>query len=136
MNSGNVYLKKAVPFLFLFMFVNTLAIVFGKTLDAKKIDHTVIIAANIILFIIALITLALHTKSVKSSNPNMFTNSVMGATMLKLIIAGGCVLAYVTIAGKNRSTMAVIISMVLYLVYTFMEVMIALQLNKKKNAGN
>ncbi len=135
MNSDS-FLKKASPFTLLFVIVNAVTLICGRRLETAKIDQNVILVANGVLFFIALITLALHLKSIKSSNPNMFTNSVMGATMLKLVIVGSCVLAYVTIAGKNKSAVAVIISMGLYLVYTFMEVMIALQLNKKKNASN
>ncbi len=135
-NSSNTFLKKAVPFIYLFIILNTTLLLFGKKLDAIKIDHIVVIGANILLFFISIITLAMHLKAVKNSNPNVFSRSIMGGMIIKLFGLGAAVVIYLIQAGKDMSVYAIFVSMFLYVLYTFLEVKIALQLNQKPNANN
>ncbi|MBC7721791.1 MAG: hypothetical protein H7068_07170 [Pedobacter sp.] len=135
-NSSNTFLKKALPFVYLFIILNTIFLLFGKKLDAIKIDHVVVIGANILLFLISIITLIMHLKAVKNSNPNVFSRSIMGGMIIKLFGLGAAVVIYLIQAGKDMSVYAIFVSMFLYVLYTFLEVKIALQLNQKPNANN
>jgi len=110
--------------------------IWAASLDALKIDHIVVIVANSLLFGIAAFTMSMHVKAIKNPNPNVFARSVMGGTVIKLFVLGAAVLIYLAAAGKNRSIYAVFVAMGLYIIYSIMEVRIALQLNKKKDAGN
>lgn len=135
-NSSNTFLKKALPFIYLFITLNTICLLFGKKLDAIKIDHLVVIGANILLFLISIITLTMHLKAVKNANPNVFSRSIMGGMIIKLFGLGAGLVIYLIQAGKNISVYAIFVSMFLYVLYTFLEVKIALQLNQKPNANN
>ncbi|MFC4230427.1 hypothetical protein ACFOW1_00890 [Parasediminibacterium paludis] len=127
---------KEKSILILFVLVTILALAFGAQLDAMKINHWVILGANLLLFAISMFTLFMHQASVKSANPKAFINSVMVGMIVKLLVIGAAILLYVNKASGNKSVYAVYTGMFLYLVYTVLEVKIALQLNKKPNANN
>ena len=135
-NSSNIFLKKALPFVYLFIILNTIFLLFGNKLDAIKIDHFVVMGANILLFLISIVTLSMHLKAVKNPNPNVFSRSIMGGMIIKLFGLGAAVVIYLIQAGKDMSVYAIFASMFLYVLYTFLEVKIALQLNQKPNANN
>ncbi len=135
-NSSNTFSKKALPFVYLFIILNTIFLLFGNKLDAIKIDHFVVIGANILLFLISIITLIMHSKAIKNPNPNVFSRSIMGGMIIKLFGLGAAVVIYLIQAGKDMSVYAIFASMFLYVLYTFLEVKIALQLNQKPNANN
>ena len=135
-NLSNTFLKKALPFCSLFVGLTVLTLSFWKPLKAANINPSVIIGANILLFLISIITLVMHLKAVKNSNPNVFSRSIMGGMIIKLFGLGAAVVIYLLQAGKNMSVYAIFASMFLYVLYTFLEVKIALQLNQKPNANN
>ena len=132
----NIFLKKAVPFIVFFSSVMLLLLVFSPQLKAIKINTNVVMVANTLLFFIALITLLIHIQSLKSTNARQFVNSVMLSMLIKFVVIGIAVLVYAYKAGSGKSIFAIYTSMLLYIFYTFIEVKIALQLNKKPNANN
>ena len=120
----------------IFIVVNSAAIAAGSWLDAKHIDHVVLIGANSLLFVIGVVSLMMHSKALQDKNPNVFVRSIMAATFIKLMIIAGAVIIYALAAGANRSIGAVVAGMGLYIVYTFAEVRAALRLNKFKDGSN
>ncbi len=125
------FLTLIAPLAFIYTITTGLFIAFGSVLDSYTINHTVLISANTLLFIISLIIVAMNKKAIKNSNPHVFSRSVMGGTVLKLFVLGIAAVLYLLIAGNNRSVYAIFVSMLLYIPYTIMEVKIALLLNKK-----
>ncbi len=136
MTSKNYFLQTIKPFFFLFICVLIVALAFGAQLDALKINHWVIFVANIILFGISCFTIFLHSASSKSANPKSFINIIMVGMIIKMLVIGATILLCVVKSGANKSIFGIYISMFLYLIYTSLEVKIALQLNKKPNANN
>jgi Kef-type K+ transport system membrane component KefB len=61
---------------------------------------------------------------------------VMSAVVLKLFVLGTAAFLYLYISGEQKSVNALFIGMALYLVYTWLEVKISMQLNPPKNGGN
>ena len=134
--SQPTFSKLAFPFVSLFIIITIVCFAFATQLDALKINHWVFFVANIILFFVAIITMLMHKMSVKNSNPRAFTNGVMTSMVIKLFVIGTAVLVYASKAGAGKSVYGVYAGMVLYLIYTALEVKIALQMNKKPNANN
>ena len=126
------FAKRILPLFFVFVIVNSLILWFQPQLDHKKIDALVVFTANCLLFTLGILSLAMHLRALNKTNPNVFLRSVMGATMLKLLVLGGAALVYLFIAGKERSVYAVLAGMVLYVVYTVLEIRITLKMNQKK----
>lgn len=100
--------------------------------DGYGINHTVVTMGNLLLFGLSAITLSMHFKAIKNPNPNVFSASVMGSTVIKLFVLGIATVIYLIIAGKEKSILAIVAGMVLYVIYTVLDVKSALLLNKKQ----
>jgi hypothetical protein len=124
------------PVIIVFLLINALCICFGNWLDEKKINHAVLIYANLILFIITLIVCYIHVRSLANSNPHAFVRGVMLSSFIKLMAIAVSVVIYLIAAGENRSIFAVAVAMGFYVVYTVLEVSGAMKINRKKNAQN
>ena len=57
-----------------------------------------------------------------NNNPNAMVRSVMLGTLLKMIVFAGAALVYATQKKGPVGILTLIISMVLYLIYTFLEI--------------
>lgn len=125
-----IFIKPVIVFLA----VNLVCLLTGSTLSAWKIDPRVLMAANLLLFIMAIVIINIMLKAMKNSNPNVFIRTVMGGTFIKLLILATAALIYIFVAGENRSVYGVVTSLLLYIIYTVVETKTILQLNKKQNA--
>ncbi len=125
----NTYL----PLVFIFIAINAFCLIFKERLDERGVDHSVVQGANLILFSLAVVSAFMHYRAVSNSNPHAFVRSIMGATVLKLIIIAGSVFIYLYFSGSNKSIYAVLTGMGLYIIYTIFEVAGAFRLNKHSN---
>ena len=119
------------PMLVFFLLVNSFCFLFKDWLDAKAIDHMVVIIANCILFILSLFTFLIHKRSAQNTNPHVFVRSVMAGTFIKLIVIAGAVTAYLITVGEHKSVYGIVAGIGLYFVYTFIEVKSTSRLNKE-----
>ncbi len=128
--------KLYLPLIILFVIINAISIVFKSFMVKHHIDNAVVISANTLLFFISLISLYMQLKSVNNPNPHAMVRGVMGSVVLKLFVLGTAAFLYLYAAGETKSVNALFISMALYLIYTWLEVRLALQLNPPKNGSN
>jgi hypothetical protein len=128
--------KLYLPLLLLFVFVNANSLVFKAFMERHQIDNGVVIAANTLLFLISILSLFMQLKSVNNPNPHAMVRGVMGSVVLKLFVLGTAAFIYLYAAGESKSVNALFVSMALYLLYTWVEVRLALQLNPPKNGSN
>ena len=126
------FAKKMLPLFFLFIIVNSVVLVFQQRLESFKIDPFVVFTANCLLFVLSVLTLAMHVRALNKTNPNVFIRSVMGATMIKMLVLASSAMIYLFMVGKNRSVYGVFTSVLLYIIYMVLEIRIALKLNQKK----
>ncbi|MBN9297603.1 MAG: hypothetical protein J0I41_11355 [Filimonas sp.] len=127
--------KEYIPLFIIFILVNTICLIYTTALVQKGFDPLVIQGANLILFVLALIGAFMHNRAVKSNNPHAFVRSIMSAMVLKLFVIGASVFIYLYLAGAQRNVKGIVIGMVLYILYSILEVKGAYSLNKEKN-GN
>jgi hypothetical protein len=125
------FFKLILPFFTLFNIINIIFIIFSEKWDALHINHTVVIFGNALFFALALLSLWLHITASKNPNPNILVRSVMGSTLIKMLMTAIVVLIYTKMMKENKSTWGVIGGMVVYLFYMLLEVKIALRMNKK-----
>ncbi|HEX6916252.1 MAG TPA: hypothetical protein VF145_13475 [Chitinophagaceae bacterium] len=112
----------------------SLAVFFLKDqLGVWKIDYRVVLAANVLLFILGVVSLSLHIRALTKPNPNVFVRSVMLANIIKLFTLASVALVYIKSAGK-ASANAVFVSLFLYIVYTWVEKRATVQLSKSKKS--
>lgn len=126
-----------LPLVILFIVLNALFITSKKFLLKYNIDQEVILIANLLMFILSMLAIIMHRKSIKNPNPNVFARSIMGATVLKLfVLASAAIIYFIAAAGSARNVNAVFGGMVLYVLYSILEVRIALLLNKHRDEVN
>jgi hypothetical protein len=75
-------------------------------LDSIKVNHSVVIFGNALLFLLAMISLQLHMSASKKENPNVLVRSIMMSTFLKMILIAVSVLIYVKMAKETKSKWA------------------------------
>jgi RsiW-degrading membrane proteinase PrsW (M82 family) len=118
------------PLIVLFVLTTGLFIVFGSRMEAKKIDQNVVLAANLILFIVTLVNLYFQSKNLQNPNSAAVIRGVMAGTFIKLLVLAAAVIIYLVAAGEGRSINAVFVGMALYVIYTWLEVKISLKLKR------
>ena len=131
--------KKQVflPFVLVFLVVNLVALGFTGLLKGWKIDNKVVIGANILLFLISIYNCVQHLKVIKSTNPHAMVRGVMGSTVIKLFVLGAAAFIYLYNAGEQININGLFIGMGLYILYTWMDVRVALIVKpEKKDVSN
>ena len=126
--------KFIITIAFIFFATSILFLILKKTFVQWDIDTTVLMAANILLFIISIATSMLQRKALNNSNPNVFMRSVMLGMMIKMFVCAGAVIVYVLMDPNSFNGTAIFIFMLLYVVYLVAEVGAIMKLNKRTNA--
>ncbi len=128
---SNTYL----PLVFIFVAVNALCVIFNNKLDEWGVNHLVVQGANLLLFLLMFTSAYLHFKALYKPNPHAFLRSVLTATVLKLFVIAGAAVIYLLAAGEKKSVYAIIAGLLLYIVYTTVELRGIFKLNKQTNNG-
>jgi hypothetical protein len=127
--------KPFSPVILLFIILNALFLTGRNTLERWNVDQKVLIAGNVLLFVITLVSFLLAQRGLKSSNTHVFIRAVIGSIMIKLFVSIIAAFIYISIFKKQINKPALFTCMGLYLIYTFMEVSILTkQLKLKSNA--
>lgn len=126
--------KAFIPLILILVIFSVIPAVFAGTLHRYHIDEKVIIGANILFFLLSIITFSLQQKAMTNKNAHAFVRAVTGAMLLKMIVCVIAVILYVYASGDNFNKRAIFASLVLYLVYLFSEVLIVMKMNKKQHA--
>ena len=128
----NEYRKLTRPLVIVYIVTTALFLALRSRLEMIKMDVTVLICANLLLFTVSMLILYLQMKNLSNPNPNAMVRGVIGGTFIKLFALGAAVIIYLLAAGPNRSINAVFAGMGLYIIYTWLEVKISLRLTAKK----
>jgi hypothetical protein len=126
-------LRKALrPIWLLFIVVNFMGLVFYKQLKTAGIDADVLIAGNIFVFNLTIVSFYMLNRGLNAKTTFNFMSAVYGSFLMKLVVGAGAVVLYVLYAGEQKNLPAVFASMFLYLFYTFLEIKGLLELLKQK----
>jgi hypothetical protein len=123
------------PLILLFVFLTAFFVTAKNWLTRYNINQDVLIIGNLLLFVVTIVSCFLFLRSIQSSNPNSFVRAMYGSFILKFFLIAIVAFVYIIITKKNVNKPALITCMVLYMIYTFIEVSVLLKLMKKnKNA--
>ena len=117
--------------------VSSLFIVAARTLLSEKgFDYRVLLAGNVLLVGVTAVSFYLYTKTLRNNNPHAFVRVMYGSLLIKMFACLLATLIYAWIAGGGVSRNAIFGCFGLYIIYTWLEVKILMQLSKKspKNA--
>jgi hypothetical protein len=128
--------KIFLPLVLVFVVVNLLALLLGSVFKTWNVDPLVVAGANCLLFFISMYNAFQHLKAMAQTNPHKMVRGVMGSTVLKLFVLGTAAFIYLYNSGENRNVNGLFISMGLYILYTWLDVRIALKGNPVKKDGS
>jgi hypothetical protein len=123
--------KVLQPVVVLFVLVNVLCAILFRWLPSVGMDPIVLLAGNLLVFVLTLLSCYLMKNGLTATSTTGFLSSVYGSFIMKLFFVGLVVVVYVKLSGDQMNVPAVFTSMVLYLLYTFIEVKGLLLLVKK-----
>ncbi|MCE2824904.1 MAG: hypothetical protein WBH12_00610 [Sediminibacterium sp.] len=129
---SNSEFKLLYPITGLFVFVASMIQIGEQELIKYKFVPTVIMSANVLLFVVTLLGLFALINASKNPNPNVLVRTVMMAMGLRLLGIAVAVLLYMKLAGAAISPRSVYAGFALYPLYTWLEIRLFLKLNVKK----
>ncbi len=122
------------PLVITFLILSVLILLTKIFYREGSVDHGVLIGSNCLFFLISLFVFRLQYQAMYHPNPNVFIRSVMGGMIIKVFACITAVVAYYFLSGVLFNKPAVYISMLIYIIYLWVEVKTIMKLNKQKNA--
>lgn len=119
--------------LFLCAIITFIIFALRNQLEAWGFDVIVLFAGNLLLFLVTLLSSWFHVKGAKDENPNAFVRSIYAGTMIKMFVIMVVVILYGLIV-KPFNKEAVIACLVLYVMYTVIDVKYAMRTVKQKKS--
>lgn len=125
-----------LPIVLAFVLSSLLIWIVRGRLAGWDMDYRVLLLGNGILFLATAISFYLYSKALRNANVQAFLRMVYGSLIIKMVFVIAATLLYVFLAGREVSKHAIIGCFGLYILYTFLEVKVLMQLSKKppKNA--
>ena len=123
------------PILIAFILFNGLFLATRSLLTRWSVNQEVMILGSIILFAATAISFYFYSKSLQNNNAHAFSRMITLGMFIKLLLCLGASFIYIMLAGKEVNLGGVIGCMILYMIYTFIEVSALMKLSKRnKNA--
>jgi hypothetical protein len=125
--------RSFLPIVLAFIIIGVLALVLRPILTAWKLDYEVLLWGNALLFLLTTSSFYLYIRGLRNNNPHVFVRVLYGSLLIKFM---GCLLAvgiYAAISRQGVNRNGILGCFLLYMLYTFLEVRILLQLSKRKN---
>lgn len=120
-----------LPFVIVFVLVSVASFLGRESLATIKISWPVVMGANLLLFLFAVLNIFAQLKTIAKAKPAAVIRGVMLGTFLKLIGLAVATVIYLVVAGPARSKNAIFVGMGLYFVYTWFEVRISLRMKSQ-----
>lgn len=120
-----------LPFVIVFVLVSVASFLGRESLATIKISWQVVMGANLLLFLFAVLNIFAQLKTIAKAKPAAVIRGVMLGTFLKLIGLAVATVIYLVVAGPARSKNAIFVGMGLYFVYTWFEVRISLRMKSQ-----
>lgn len=125
--------KLYLPIVVIFLLLNALIFTTRRWQEEWGFSKEVLLAGNLILFVVSMVSLLFHSRGALHQNPNAFLRSVYSSLLLKMFGIVAAVLIYAVAAENNLNKPSLFFCMALYFVYTFVEVRLVMRLLKQKN---
>lgn len=101
-------------------------------LQTLGVHYEVLVAGNIVMALITLISYSLNRKGMTSENANVIVRSVYASTLAKLMLCVVAIAVYVIVNRTRVSKATIFLFMFFYLVYTVYETSHLIRNSKKK----
>ena len=126
------FIRVFLPILLIFIISNGFFLTAGALAARRNIDIDIVIAGNVALFIATGLSFFLYFKALRNNNVQAFLRMVYGGMFLKMMICLFTAFIYIMVVGKAVNKGAIIICLFLYLVYSFVEIVLLLKESKQR----
>ena len=125
--TGRSFLPIALTFV-----LSSLFIWIARSLLAGwDMDYRVLLVGDSILFLATGLSFYLYSKALRNANVQVFLRMLYASLLIKMVFCIAATLLYLFLAGGEVSKHAIIGCFGLYVLYTFLEVKVLMQLSKK-----
>lgn len=129
---NKLFFRAFLPILLVFVISNAL-ILTGNSLGSKwNIDMDIVIVGNLILFLATAISFFFYYKALHNNNVQAFLRMIYGGMFLKMMICLFSAFIYIIAVGKTVNKGGIIVCLFLYLVYSFVEILLLLKQSKQR----
>src|SRR5260221_13954622 len=112
----NIYRRFVTILVLIFIVFSIFFLTASSLLTKWNIDNKILLAGNVLLFIINLVIFFMQRKALLNSNPNFFVRSVMAGMMIKLFTIAIAVIVYALTSNSHFNTkITLMIFLVLYI---------------------
>ena len=127
--------RSFLPILLIFLISTSLLIVGIKQFSKWNIDVDVLVGANVILFAATALSFYFYYQALRNNNAHAFLRFIYGGMFIKMMICLFAAFIYIMLAGKSVNKGAVMAALLMYFLYTFVEIAVLMKLSKQnKNA--
>lgn len=113
--------KKYIWLLVLFVASSTAFLVMRTRQKDDYVDFNLVEGANVLLFVLTLISFYMHKKATASADPKVFSRMIMSTMMMKMFALAIAALIYIVLAKSQRNVPGILIALVLYVFYAFVD---------------
>jgi Ca2+/Na+ antiporter len=128
-------MRDFAPVALLFILINGFLVAGRTWLQRWDADQGVLIAGNLLLFLVTLFSFLLAKRGLRNPNPHHFVRSVYTSILVKLFACMIAALVYIATNKQNLNKPALFTLMALYLVYTFLEVSVLMRMLRNNKAN-
>lgn len=124
--------KPLQSILWLFISVNIFSVIFYTRFSNFHADPNVFLIGNVYFFLITLLSYRFMLKGSKSTSTVQFTSALYGSFIMKLLCTALMVIFYSQWTGGNMNANSILGSLILYLLYLFLELKGLMSFFRKK----
>ena len=124
--------RSFLPILLTFVLTSLLIFAGHGFLAERKTDPSVLLVGNGLLFLVTAVSFYLYSKGLRNDNVQAFLRVMYGSLLVKFFVCLVAVLIYGAVARQAVNRNGILGCFVLYMLYTFLEVRVLLQLSKPK----
>ena len=125
-------LRNFFPAIMVFLVLNSAFIALMRKLEEWGFDYAVLVFGNVLVFGICFLSYWMAVRGLTTKNTHAFFRWVYGSVMIKLFLLAGVAFVYIMMNKEEVNKPALFFCMVLYVVYTFIEVSALMKVNKQK----
>ena len=123
--------RSFLPILLIFILAGLFIWLGHSVLAGWNADFRVLLVGNGILFLVTGISFGLYAKALHNANVHAFLRVMYGSLLVKMLVCLLATFIYAFVAGKGVNRNGVIGCFVLYILYTFFEVKILMNMTRK-----
>jgi hypothetical protein len=132
---GRNKFRPFVPVIILFILVNAFVVAARESIESRGFDQAFLVYGNLLLFAVTFFSYLISRRGLQATNPNAFVRAITTSMIVKMMLVIAAVAIYIVSAGADINKPSLFATMILYLVYTFLEVGILMKQARDKANG-